>query len=158
MQTQEKLSRLLTQKYLHNILIYGDYNKNQSAVIVDSNTSTLFTITDNFLFSFKNKNDNSWSTLPKSLYINDKQYYPKLGDSITRNDGVQHYFTTKKEVVEMAIAYFEKFIIPHYGFQVNSRICHFEDIINGEKYTYNLSEIKFKSSSYKKIKAYISSN
>ena len=158
MLTKEKLIRLLTQKYQNHILIHGDYNKNKSTLLVDSNTSTLFTITDDFLFSFKDKDDNSWSTVPKSLYIKDKKYYPQLGDSITRSDGVKHYFTTKEEVVEMAIAYFNKFIIPYYGLQVNCRICHFQEITNGIPYHYKLSEMKFKSSSYKEIQAYISSN
>ncbi|MFQ6603906.1 hypothetical protein [Flavobacterium sp. C3NV] len=158
MQTKEKLNSLLTQKYRHNIVIYGDYNKNKSVVLVDSNTSTLLTITDDFFFSFKDKNHNSWSTVPPSLYVNGQQYYPQPGDSITRTDGVKHHFTTKQEVIAMAAAYFEKFIIPYYGLEVNWRICHFQDIQNGTRYNYKLSEMKFKSSSYEEINAYISSN
>jgi len=156
--TKDKLLKLLTQKYLFPISIHGNYEKNKSALLLDTNSGTLFTITDNFLLSFKDEDHNTWSTVPKSLFINEKQYYPPLGDSITRTDGVKHYFTTKEHVIEMATAYFEKFIIPYYGLKVNWRICYFKEIINGTKYSYKLSEMKFKSSSYKHIKAYISSN
>ncbi|MBF4516686.1 hypothetical protein IRZ71_10035 [Flavobacterium sp. ANB] len=158
MQTKDKLIKLLTQKYNSHITIYGNYEKNKNTLLLDSNSETLFTIQDDFLFSFKDKDHNSWSTIPKEVYVNGTKIYPNLGDSITRSDGVKHCFTTKENVIEMAVSYFEKFIIPYYGLKVNWRVCHFQEMINGTKYSYKLSEIKFKSSSYKEIEAYISSN
>lgn len=158
METDKKIIELLTQKYFQNIIIHDYFEKDKNALIVDTLTDTLFTITDNFLFSFKDKNDNCWSTLPESIYLNDKIYYPQLGDCVTRSDGIKHVFITKEEVIEMATAYFKKFLIPFYGLTVQWRICHFEEIINGIKCSYKLSEKKFKAADHKKIKAFISLN
>ncbi|MBO9583662.1 MAG: hypothetical protein J7574_05835 [Flavobacterium sp.] len=157
MQTEELLHTLLSQNYQSPIICFHNEIEGERTIILDSENGTLFSILEKTLFSFKDQDDNSWSTAPKSIYINNKEYYPEVGDSIMRSDGVTHYFTTKEIVLKKALSYFTKFIL-YYGLQVKRRICHFEEVSNETKYTFKLSEKKFKHIEYKKAKIYISYN
>ena len=116
MQSQELLQNLLSQKYRKPIITNGDYKTLKTAALLDTDNGTLFNVSADFLFYFKDKNDNVWLTIPKELIINGKIYYPKPGDSFTIH-GTTHYFTTKETVIEMAYSYFKQFENPHYGIE-----------------------------------------
>ncbi|MFB9079655.1 hypothetical protein ACFFLS_07185 [Flavobacterium procerum] len=158
MQTTEKIVKLLSSKYRPFIEIMNNSNNFNSNVIVDSITGTMFSIQANFLFSFKDKDDNMWLTIPESLIINDKKYYPKVGDTISRSDGIEYHFTTKEEVVKMAIEYFEKFIDPYFGMIVIMEGLLFFENEGGRRTKFCGMHQKFKSQAYDKIDAFISSN
>lgn len=158
MNISQKINELLLNKYHSNIELFGNYDVNKSALLIDSKSGALFTITDDFLFSFKDKDDNSWSTIPKSLFINGKEYYPNIGDSITRNDGITHFFTTKEKVLEKALKYFESHIDRYYGLEVEWSVSSFHEYIKRERCSYKLFDTKFKSAEFDFIDYYISSN
>ncbi|UUW11501.1 hypothetical protein NLG42_11980 [Flavobacterium plurextorum] len=158
MQTTEKIGKLLSSKYRPFIEILSNSKNCDSNVIVDSITGAMFSVQTNFLFLFKDKDDNMWLTIPKSLMINNKQYYPKVGDTISRSDGIKYHFTTKEEVVNMAIEYFEKFIDPYFGMIVTMEGQLFFENEEGRRTKFCGIYQKFKSKAYDKIDAYISSN
>ncbi|WP_433778158.1 hypothetical protein [Flavobacterium anhuiense] len=98
---------IMTHNYSPRIFVL---NETREKALVDTENETLFIVYDNFLYSFKAANFDSWSTIPESVEINGRIYYPQLGDTITRSDGATHIFTTKEIVIAMATEYFEKFI------------------------------------------------
>ncbi|MCP2025367.1 hypothetical protein L1276_000507 [Flavobacterium sp. HSC-32F16] len=158
MQTQELLQNLLTQKYIKSIVIEGNYMTNKSAVLLDSQNGTVFSVSADFLFYFKDKSNNGWLTIPEELILNGKKYYPQLGDSITKNDGTTYYFTTKEAVIEMASSYFKKFIDPHYGIQTIVHGLSFFENIDDKSDIYWVIFQKFKSRKHQQIEAFVSSN
>ncbi|WP_433810752.1 hypothetical protein [Flavobacterium johnsoniae] len=157
MQSQELLQNLLSQKYRKPIVTKGDYKTRKSAALLDTDNGTFFNVSADFLFYFKDKNDNVWLTIPKELIINGKIYYPKPGDSFT-NLGTTHYFTTKEAVIEMAYSYFKQFENPHYGIERVTNGMYFFENSGGKTDKYFVVFQKFKSSNHPQIEAYISSN
>lgn len=156
MQVEKRALELISQKYYSPIETLHDDKNTRVKSIVDTSNGSLFCISNSYC-SFKDQDGNIWLTIPKKVIINEKRYYPVIGDTYICDD-IRYSFTTIDKIVEMASDYFEKFIIPYFGLQIYWRICHFQDILNGTKCHYKLYEMKFKSSSYKEIQAYISSN
>lgn len=110
MQTNQKITKLLSQNYMPNISILGNYLSNRFTSILDIDNGTNFIVSDNLLFSFKDHNNNCWLTVVESFHKNGKEYFPTVGDLYTFENGKKYNFTTKEEIVEMAIAYFSKHI------------------------------------------------
>lgn len=105
----KKITALLSDKYRSHISILGDFEKDPYTCILDSNNGTIFIITNTDLFSFKDQYRNHWITVIDSFHFNGKEHNPKLGESYTIPDETEYHFTTKEAIVEMAIAYFEKY-------------------------------------------------
>lgn len=103
-----KITELLSKKYNPNVTIFGNYDRSKSASILDHDNGTTFIISENTLFSFKDQHRNHWMTLVQSFPSNGEQYTPKLGELYVANDGIKYNFTTKEEILEMAVKYFEK--------------------------------------------------
>lgn len=97
----------MTHNYRPRIFVL---NETAEKALVDTENETMFTVYGNFLYCFKAENFDTWSTVPESASVNGEIFYPQLGDTITRNDGAKHIFTTKETVITMATEYFEKFI------------------------------------------------
>lgn len=108
MQTTQKIIELLSKNYLANITILGDFLISKYTSIIDSDNGTLFIISDNVLFCFKDQEGHHWLTIIKSFHLNGNEHKPKLGDLYTQNDGIQYCFTSREEIVAMAIAYFDQ--------------------------------------------------
>lgn len=108
MQTTQKITELLSRKYLPNISILGNYLSCNYTSILDTNNGTIFIVSNNHLISFKDQNKNHWFTIIESFQADGKQYYPQLGDFYTLNSGIQYSFTTKEDIIKMATAYFEQ--------------------------------------------------
>lgn len=119
MQTTQKIIELLSKNYLPNITILGDFLISKYTSILDSNNGTIFIISDNTLFYFKDQDGNHWLTIITSFHLNGNEYKPKLGDLYIQNDGIKYSFTSREEVVAMAIAYFEQHILFKHKLQEN---------------------------------------
>ncbi|KUJ60691.1 hypothetical protein AR687_16815 [Flavobacteriaceae bacterium CRH] len=158
MPTTKKAIELVSQKYHSPIIVLGNNKQGINNCILDTNNGTLFSFSENNSFTFKDKHGNFWLTIPKSFVFNDKHYYPKIGDVFTRTDGIKYFFKTGDEVVNVASAYFEKYIDIYYGFNVQWKLCYFSENEEDRKCHYKLVDQKFKSAMYDKIKAYISIN
>jgi hypothetical protein len=107
MRNSQKINDLLSTNYNSNVSLLGDHLRSKYASIVDTNNGTAFIVSTD-LFFFKDQNGNLWMTLIKSLVINAKQYQPKIGELYSLTSGVKYNFTTKEEVVDLAISYFSK--------------------------------------------------
>lgn len=108
MPISQKILYLLSRKYNSNISILGSYPSSKFTSILDMDNGTIFIVSDDFLFYFKDKNKNLWLTIIESFHLNGEEYYPKLGDVYLLPDGSHYSFTTKEEIVAMALKYFEK--------------------------------------------------
>ncbi|WP_125723100.1 hypothetical protein [Flavobacterium ustbae] len=104
----QKIIYLLSRKYNTNVSILGHFPISKFTSILDIDNGTLFIVSDESLFYFKDKNKNLWLTIVESFHLNGEIQYPKLGDSYMLSGGFHYSFTTKEEIVEMAIKYFEK--------------------------------------------------
>lgn len=158
MPNTQKLKKLLSHNYHANIVIEETEGRPKVIIIADSNSGTMFWAVENAMFSFKDEDDNMWSTVPDSLIINDEKHHPQIGHSITGPDGETCIFSTEETILGMATHYFEKHIDIFYGFDLSWNVHTFGERIKGKIYTYELLERGFKSALYEKIDWYISSN
>ncbi|NWL02951.1 hypothetical protein DM790_19185 [Flavobacterium collinsii] len=125
--------------------------------MLDNKNGTMFSVSYDSLYIFKDSNDNLWSTTPKSFVYNEKKYYPRVGQEYTRKDGIKYTFTTKEHVLEKAVAYFEKFTDPNYGIKiVNQKLFFYEGHDKTKKINLNLH--KFKARMFDKTDTYVSFN
>ncbi|AWK06599.1 hypothetical protein HYN56_21145 [Flavobacterium crocinum] len=155
METIQKVIELLSKKYKARISILSNNLDGRFNSMLDTKNGTMFSVSFDSLYVFKDSNNNFWSTTPRSFVYNDKKYYPKAGQEYTRHDGIKYTFTTREEVLEKAMAYFEKFIDPNYGIKiVNQKLFFYE----GRDKTEVLNLQKFKSRLFGKIDTYISFN
>lgn len=113
MQTTLKIIELLSKKYLSNISILGTYQSSKYISIVDSNNGTMFIISDNHLFSFKDQHCNLWLTILKSFYLNENEHNMKPDKFYTKSSGIKYSFTSKEKIVAMAVKYFEQHKCPN---------------------------------------------
>ena len=158
MPTTQKLKKLLSHNYRANIVIEENEGPPKVLIILDAISGTMFWAVENAMFSFKDQDDNIWSTVPDSLIINNEKHHPQVGHSITGPDGETCIFSTEETILGMATCYFEKHIDIFYGFDLCRKLHTFQEKINGKPYTYELLERGFKAASYKGIEWYISSN
>ncbi|WP_289660948.1 hypothetical protein [Flavobacterium panacagri] len=157
MQTIQKVIELLSQKYKSRISILNNNLDGRFSSILDTKNGTMFSVSFDSLYVFKDSDNNFWSTTPRSFIYNDKKYYPKAGEEYTRKDGIKYIFTTREEVLEKAAAYFGKFIDSNYGIKiVNQKLFFYEGRDKTEKI--DLNHQKFKSKLFGKIDTYISFN
>lgn len=110
MLNNQKVTELLSQKFNSNICIYGSFPKSKYTSILDVNNGTNFITSDNLVYSFKDHERHRWFTVVHSFHANGKEYFPNIGDHYTLENGIQYSFTTKDEIVEMAVAYFSKHV------------------------------------------------
>ncbi|UUF13766.1 MULTISPECIES: hypothetical protein [Flavobacterium] len=110
MLNNQKVTELLSQKFNSNICIYGSFPKSKYTSILDVNNGTNFITSDNLVYSFKDNERHRWFTVVHSFHANGKEYFPSIGDHYTLENGIQYSFTTKDEIVEMAVAYFSKHV------------------------------------------------
>lgn len=157
MQPAKKVIELLTQKYISPIVVLGNDNSIQRGIF-DSDNATLFTVSDNSLYTFVDKDKNIWTTAPECFTFNNKHYYPITGDEYTRSDGIKYSFVAKDVVIAIATAYFEKFIDKYSGFTISWSVQCFYEHENGNRLRIPLILQKFKSTTHRKIKAYLSFN
>lgn len=155
-QTHKKAIELISQKYFSRIVAFGDKKHATPHSLLDNKTSTLFSISNSHC-TFRDHNGNLWITIPETLMVNKKRYYPVIGDTYSC-DEITISFCAIETIVEMATNYFEKFIDPYYGFDLNWNLNFFCEETEGEKIRYQLVESKFKSSQHHEIDAYISFN
>lgn len=153
MQITEKAFQLLSQKFYSRIVIVGDYKKNKHVGLLDKENDTLFTVSNNFLYSFKDKYGNVWLTIPKSLVINEREYSPTVGDTVTY-EGIEYSFTTKEAVVELATKYFENFIDPDFGILMVMQVMYFFENKKNKKVKHPVAFKKFKYKIHDKIEAF----
>jgi hypothetical protein len=143
--------KLITHRYLSRISVVNGTNVK---IILDTENDTLFTVSNDFLYSFKDKNYNTWSTVPESFTINEQVLYPVLGTVYQRSDGIKHSFTTKEIVIAMATQYFEKFIDKDHGLEkeMNGYLLNYQ----GKSFA-ELNDF-FKSKNNPEIEGFISNN
>lgn len=103
-----KVTELLSQNFNSNICILGRFLKSKYTSILDINNETNFITSDNLIYSFKDHEHNRWFTVVNSFHANGKEYFPNIGDHYTLESGIKYIFTTKDEIVEMAVTYFSK--------------------------------------------------
>lgn len=108
MPNTQKITELLSQKFNSNISIHGRFLKSKFTSILDVNNGTNFITSENHIYSFKDHERNRWLTVVNSFHANGKEYFPNIGDHYTLESGAKYSFTTKDEIIEMAIAYFSK--------------------------------------------------
>ncbi|MFD2941849.1 hypothetical protein [Flavobacterium notoginsengisoli] len=157
MQTIQKVIELLSKKYKSRITILNNNLDGRFNSILDTKNGTMFSVSYNCVYIFKDLNDNLWTTTPKSFIYNDKKFYPRVGQEYTGKDGITYSFTTKEEVLEKAVTYFEKFIDPYYGIKiVNQKLLFYEDRDKTTKFNLNLH--KFKARMFDKTDTYVSFN
>jgi hypothetical protein len=152
MKTIERAIHLLNQKYLLPIIVIGNNINSKRKSILNTEDGTLFTIS-NSQYTFKDHNGNFWLTIPKRLIINEKRYYPTLGDNYTCN-GINYFFKSEKEIIFIATTYFENFIFTDYRLEKDISWHLFFD--DGERYV--VPYTCFKSDKYTKIQVTISYN
>ncbi|KIA97309.1 hypothetical protein OA93_15400 [Flavobacterium sp. KMS] len=156
MQIEKKVTELLTQKYTSEIAVFASNRDIRRKCILDTDNGTLFTVSDNAIYSYRDKDQNYWVTVPKSFIINQTVHYPVVGDEFTLKNGVKYYFTTKEAVIAIATTYFEKFTDNNYGIKKKFSYLIFLDESCTSKY---YAEFKrFKSKTHEKIEAYLSYN
>lgn len=157
MEIIKKFNELITQKYYPLISIIGNYKKDKNIIIHNTVSDVAFEAFEDSLYKFKDEEKNFWMTIPKKIIINDKRFYPVVGNVLTC-DGVKYRFTTKEIVIEMASAYFKKFIDPHYGIQTIVHGLSFFENSDDKTDRYWVVFQKFKSLKHNQIEAFISSN
>jgi hypothetical protein len=99
---------LFSKKFTKNITVLDAINIKS---ITNINTGAFFSILDNECFVFRDEDNNFWTTVTKEYRVNEEVFYPYQGMVITFGDNTTHMFTTEEEITELAIAYFENFII-----------------------------------------------
>lgn len=157
MQTIQKVIELLSKKYKSRITILSNNLDGRFKSILDTKNGTMFSVSYDSVYIFKDSNENLWTTTPKSFIYNDKKFYPRVGQEYTRKDGITYTFTTKEEVLEKAVVYFEKFIDSNYGIKiVNQKLLFYED--RDKKTKINLNLHKFKVRMFDKTDTYVSFN
>jgi hypothetical protein len=154
MRPLKKVIELLTQRYHSSISVLCNNLNGKQNSIFDTTNGTLFTVTNNSVYIFRDKDANVWSTVPKCFTFNKKRYYPIVGTKYTRSDGLEHSFVTQEVVVSMAKEYFEKFVDENYG--IEKRLSYLLFFYEGAQYTGEHN--RFKSKIHDKIDAYISNN
>ncbi|SHM00722.1 hypothetical protein [Flavobacterium chilense] len=154
----KKVIELLSKKYSYGISVLSNSSDGKYNSILDTQNGTLFSVSYNSLYVFKDSDNNFWSTIPKSFVYNDKKYYPKLGEEYTRKDGVKYSFTTKEEVLKMATSYFERFTNPYRGIKVASQGEFLSNNTNKSQVKYDLILEKFQSKVRNKIHTSFSFN
>lgn len=110
MHNTQKINELLSKKFNSNICIFDSFPKSKCTSILDVNNGTNFIITSDNLISFKDHEHHRWLTVINSFHENGKEYFPNIGDHYTLDNGIKYSFTTKDEIVEMAVAYFSKHV------------------------------------------------
>lgn len=110
MHNNQKINELLSQKFNSNICILGNFSKSKYTSILDVDNGTNFIISDNLIYSFKDHERHRWLTVVNSFQANGEEYFPNIGDHYTLDSGIKYSFTTKEEIVEMAVAYFSKHV------------------------------------------------
>lgn len=156
METAQKLIKLLSRKYKSRISVLTDNLNHKFSSVLDTKNGTMFSVSYNVLYVFKDSEDNLWSSTPTSFIHNDQKYHPKEGQEFTRKDGVKYIFTTKEEVLAKATTYFEKFIDINYGIKIVTKKILFYYHNKTEKL--NINHHKFKARMFDKIDTYISFN
>jgi hypothetical protein len=154
MQQLEKVIELLTQKYNSSISVCGKNKDGKQNSIINTENGTLFTVSNNSLYTFTDKDGNMWLTVPKSFIFNDQRYYPSIGNEYTRSDGLKYTFVNKEVVVSIARDYFEKFVDQNYG--IKKKLSNMLFLYEGDQYVVDYN--RFKSKIHNKIDAYISNN
>ncbi|MHC0446231.1 hypothetical protein ACWA1F_12550 [Flavobacterium sp. 3-218] len=156
MEIEEKLNKLLAEKFFPNISILRD-SKEKIISILDSQNGSTLIISHDSLFAFTDAENETWVNIPEKLIINGVRHYPKIGDAIT-GDGLKYYFTTKEIVIDMAWEYFKRFIDKHFGILVRMESAFFRHIEGDVCHRFPVFFKNFKSRAYDKIDFYISSN
>jgi hypothetical protein len=156
MKTEKKITKLLTQKYTSEIAVFASNRDIKRKCVLDTDNGTLFTVSDNAIFCYRDKDQNHWVTVPRSFIINETVHYPVVGDEFTLNNGAKYYFTTKEAVIAIATIYFEKFVDKNYGIKKKFSYLNFLD--ESCSYKYYAEFKRFKSKTHDKIEAYMSYN
>lgn len=155
MQNIKKVIELLSKKNCPRISVFDNNGNGELDSILDTKNGTLFSVTRNSLYVFKDANNNFWSTVPKSFIYNNEKYHPKVGDQHIRKDGVKYSFTTKEVILEMAFLYFEKFSNPYQGVKV---VFEKKFVHKHKKIQCEIVLQKFQSQMHNKMDTFISFN
>lgn len=150
----KKARELLTQKYFSPISVLGNHPDGTQHSIFDTDNGTLFTVSTDSLYTFRDKDANVWSTIPEYFTFNKKRYYPTLGTQYILTDGLKYSFVSPEMVVSMAAAYFEKFADENYG--IKKKVTYMLFLYGGAQFI--TEHYQFKSKIHDKIDAYISNN
>ncbi|MEN2398603.1 hypothetical protein GKZ90_0002335 [Flavobacterium sp. MC2016-06] len=109
-QLNQKVIELVTQKYISPIAVFGSH-LDKMITIINTENGTLFHISHDSSYAFKDKDGNHWHTILKCFPFDDKLYYPVLGDKYILNERMTIHFTTKEAIIEIAAVYFEDFLV-----------------------------------------------
>ncbi|WP_431242105.1 hypothetical protein ACQ9BO_19525 [Flavobacterium sp. P21] len=157
METAQNVIDLLSQKYKSRISVLTNTLENKFCSILDTKNGTIFSVSCESLFVFKDSKNNFWSTTPKSFIYNNQKHYPTEGQEYTSKNGAKYTFTNKEAVLKRAVAYFEKFIDPCYGIKIaNEKFIIYESLDKTKFLALNLQ--KFKARMFSKVDTYLSFN
>jgi hypothetical protein len=106
----QKIIELATQKYISPIAVLGSHLE-KMITIINTENGTLFHMSHDASYAFKDKDGNHWHTILKCFPFDGKLYYPILGDKYILNEKMTIHFTTKEAIIEIAAAYFDEFLV-----------------------------------------------
>lgn len=100
---------LFSNKFTKNITVLDTVN---FKCLTNIETGAFFSVSFNQSFTFRDKDNNFWTTVPKEYRVNGEVFFPHKGMIVAFEDNTTHTFTSQEEITKLAFAYFEKFIVP----------------------------------------------
>jgi hypothetical protein len=100
---------LFSKKFTKNIIVLDTVN---FKCLTNIETGAFFSVSFNQSFTFRDKDNNFWTTVTKEYRVNREVFFPHEGMIITFEDNTTHTFTTEEEITKLVFAYFKKFIVP----------------------------------------------